>query len=142
MIDRCLLDEQSLGSVDDVVRSQAVVEPAGVRTDNFSDGGSESDDVVANFGFDLCNAGDVEVGAFANGAGGVLGDHACFCQSFGGGDFNSEPGAETILIAPDAAHVGTGVAWDQGCLPDDYQKCGTRDCKWVLRLVTSRLMAK
>ena len=45
------------------------MEPAGVRTDDFGDGGGEGDHVVTDFGFDLVDAFDAEVGAFADGAG-------------------------------------------------------------------------
>src|SRR4029077_20440208 len=44
----CLLDEQSLGSIDDIVRSQAVVKPAGVGADDLGHGGGEGDNVVAD----------------------------------------------------------------------------------------------
>ena len=114
---RRLLDQQGLRSIDYVVRSQAVVKPAGVRSDDLGHGGGEGDDVVADFGFDLGDAVQVEVGPLANGAGGVLGHHAGFGQSLRGRDFDRQPGAKAILIAPDAAHVGAGIAWDQRVSP-------------------------
>ena len=65
---RCLLDQQGLGSVDDIVRSQAVVKPAGVGSDDLGHGGGEGDDIVADFSFDLGDAVEVEVSPLANGA--------------------------------------------------------------------------
>ena len=111
---RRLADEQGLRGVDDVVGGEAVVEPAGVRADDFGDGGGEGDDVVADFGFDLVDAFDAEVGALADGLGGVFGDEAGFGEGFGGGDFDGQPGAEAVFVAPDAGHLGAGVARDHG----------------------------
>src|SRR5450631_3342804 len=70
---RRLADEQGLRGIDHVVGGESVVEPAGVRADDFRYGGGESDDVVADLGFDLVDAFDAEVGAFADGVGGVFG---------------------------------------------------------------------
>ena len=75
---RRLADEQGLRGVDDVVGSESVVEPAGMRADDFRDGGGEGDDVVADLGFDLVDALDAEVGALADGVGGVFGDESGF----------------------------------------------------------------
>jgi len=55
---RRLSDEQGLRGVDHVVGGETVVKPAGVRADNFGDGGGEGDNVVADFGFDLVDALD------------------------------------------------------------------------------------
>ena len=121
---RRLLDEQGLRSVDYIVRSQAVVKPAGVRADDFGHGGGEGDDIVANFRFDFGNPVQIEVSPLANGAGGILRHHAGFGQCFRGRDFDRQPGTEAILVAPDAAHVGAGVAWDQGVSPAVSEKCG------------------
>ena len=112
-----LLDEQGLRSIDHVVRSQAIVKPAGVRSNDLGHGGSERDDIVADFSFDFGNPVEIEVSPLADGAGSILGHHAGFGQSFRGGDFNRQPGAEAILVAPDAAHVGTGIAWDHSVSP-------------------------
>ena len=59
---------------------------------------------------------DVEVGAFADGVGGIFRDHAGLGEGFGGGDFDGQPGAEAIFVAPDAAHLRAGIAWDHGCV--------------------------
>ena len=50
-----------LGRVDDVVGSEAVVEPAGLVAESLglealSNGGREGDDVVFDFGFDLVDS--------------------------------------------------------------------------------------
>ena len=112
-----LLDEQSLRSIDYIIRSQAVVKPAGVRSDDLGHGGGEGDDIVADFSFDFGNPVQIEVSPLADGAGGIFRHHAGFGQSLRGRDFDRQPGAKAILIAPDAAHVGAGIAWDQRGLP-------------------------
>ncbi len=58
---------EGLRGVDDVGGGEAVVEPAGGFGvgDVLGDGGGEGDDVVADFGFDLVDAGDGEVAAVA-----------------------------------------------------------------------------
>ena len=56
----------------------------------------------------------LEVGALADGFGGIFGDEAGFGEGFGGGDFDGEPGAESVFVAPDAGHLRAGVAWDHG----------------------------
>ena len=90
------------------------MEPAGVRADDFGDGGGEGDDVVADFGFDLVDAFDAEVGALADRLGGFFGDEAGLGEGFGGGDFDGQPGAEAVFVAPDAGHLGPGIARDHG----------------------------
>ena len=75
---RSLADKQGLRGVDDVVGGEAVVEPTGVRADDFGDRRGKGDDVVADLGFDLVDALDAEVGAFADGVGGVHGHEAGF----------------------------------------------------------------
>ena len=127
-----LADEQGLRGVDDVVGGESVVEPAGMRADDFGDGGGEGDDVVADLGFDLVDALDAEVGALADGVGGVFGDEAGFGEGLGGGDFDGEPGAEAVFVAPDAGHLGAGVARDHGgVLLWVRRNCGLEDSKWM-----------
>src|SRR5208282_5994548 len=69
---RGLLDEQRLRRIDHVVRGQAIMEPAGVRTHNLGDGRGEGDDVVFDLGFNLEDAVNVEVGARVDRFGGIL----------------------------------------------------------------------
>ncbi|SPE28460.1 hypothetical protein SBA2_40023 [Acidobacteriia bacterium SbA2] len=102
------------------------MEPAGVWADDFGDGRGEGDDVVANFGFDFVDALDAEVGALADGVGGVHGDEAGFGKGLGGGDFDGQPGAEAVFIAPDAGHLGAGVARDHGLSCGGGEICGLR----------------
>ena len=92
------------------------MEPAGVRADDFGDGGGEGDDVVLDLGFDLEDAVNVEVGACVDRLGGIFRHDAGGGQRFGRGDFDRQPGAEAVLIAPDASHLGPGIAWDHGAL--------------------------
>ena len=69
-----LLKLEGLCGVDDVGGGESVVEPArGYRVcDVLGDGGGEGDDVVADFRFDLVDAGDGEVALVADGVGGGL----------------------------------------------------------------------
>jgi hypothetical protein len=108
-----LLDQQGLSGVDYVVRREAVVEPARLGADEFGDGGVEGDDVVPDFGFDFLDAFQLEVGAVADGTGSLFGDPSRFGESFCGGEFDFEPGAEAVFFVPDAADFGTGIAVDQ-----------------------------
>src|SRR5579863_734675 len=112
-----LTNQEGLRGVDYVVGGEAVVEPAGFGADELGNGGGEGDDVVADFGFDLVDAFEAEVGEFADGFGGGLGNLAGGREGFGGGDFDGQPGAEAVFVAPDAGHLGAGVARDQGLSP-------------------------
>src|SRR5207247_1094226 len=97
----------------------------------FCDGGGKGDDVVADFGFDLVDAFDAEVGASADSTGGIFGDHAGFSQGLGGGNFDGEPGTEAVFVAPDAGHLGAGIARDHGGgSPVSAAKLWTKDSKW------------
>ena len=111
---RGLLDEQRLRRIDHIVRGQAVVEPARVRAYDLGHRRGEGDDVVLDLGFDLEDAVDVEVGARADCLGGIFRHDAGGGQRFGRGDFDREPGAEAVFVAPDASHLGPGIAWDHG----------------------------
>ena len=63
---------------------------------------------------------------------GVLGNDAGLGQSLGGGDFDVQPGAETVFVAPDAAHLGAGITWDHGAgSPVGAAKLWTKDSKWT-----------
>jgi hypothetical protein len=70
------------------------------------------------------NALQIEVGLLFDHFGGVFGDQAGGGQGLRGGDFNGQPGAEAIFVAPDAGHFWPGIAWDQG-----FTSCIT-DSKW------------
>ena len=110
------LELQGLGGVDDVGGGEAVVEPARVfgRVDVLGDGGGEGDDVVTDFGFDLVDAVDGKCALVADGVGGGLRDEAESGEGLGGGDLDGEPAAVFVFVGPDAAHVGSCVAGNQG----------------------------
>ena len=114
MMDRRLADEQRLRGVDHVVGSQPIVKPAGLRADDLGHRRRESNHVVTHFRFDFVDALQVEVGALADGLGGVLRDHAGLGQSLGGGHFHGQPGPKAVFVTPNAAHVRAGIAWDHG----------------------------
>ena len=67
---------------------------------------------MLHLGLNLVDAFEVEVGAVADGRGGVFGHDAGLGQGLGGGDLDREPGAEAVIFAPDAGHFRPGVAWD------------------------------
>ena len=103
-----------------------------MRADDFGDGGGEGDDVVADFGFDLVDAFDAEVGAFLDRLGRLFGDETGGGEGFSGGDFDGEPGAEAVFVAPDAGHLRAGIARDHGGLLW-VAKWRTKDSKWAGR---------
>ncbi len=90
------------------------MKPARVRANDFGHRRGEGDDVVFDLGFNLEDAFNVEIGARADRLGCVFRHNAGGGQRFGGGDFDRQPGAEAVLIAPDASHLGPGIAWDHG----------------------------
>ena len=112
---RGLLQHQRLRGIDDVVRGQAVMQPAGgvgVAGGGhfFGDGGGEGDDVVLDFALDFVDAGDVEAGVGAQGCGGFGWDFAGFGQGFARGQLHFEPLREAVFVGEDAAHFGARVA--------------------------------
>ena len=131
---RGLADQERLRCVDDVVRGQSVVEPAGMGANDFGDRGGEGDDVVADLGFDFVDAIEPEVSALLDGLGSFFGNQPGFGESFGGGDFDGKPGAEAVFVAPDAGHLGAGIAGNHVRSP---RPAGTEDSKWAggIRLV-------
>ena len=114
---RRLHDQQGLRRVDYIIRSQTVVEPARMRADDFRHRRSEGNDVMAHLGLDLINSLHIEVRPLTDRFGRVLGHQARFRQRLGSGDFNRQPGAKPVLIAPDAAHVRAGITRNQGAFP-------------------------
>ena len=81
---------------------------------DFGHCGGEGDDIVADLGLDLLDALNTKIGALADCAGRLFGHHAGLGQSLGGGYFDGQPGAEAILVAPDAAHFRAGITRNQG----------------------------
>ena len=92
------------------------MKPARVRAHDFGHCGGECDDVVFDFSFNLKDTVHAEVGARVNSLGSFFGHDAGGGERLSRGDFNRQPGAEAVLIAPDASHLGAGVAWDHGAL--------------------------
>ncbi len=108
---------EGLRGVDDVGGGEAVVQPARgwLRNckgsiDVLGDGGGEGDDVVADFGFDLVDAGDGERAFLGDGVGGGLRNEAGGGEGLRGGDLDAQPAAVLVLVGPDAAELGAGVA--------------------------------
>ena len=113
---RSLLDEQRLCGIDHVVRGESVMQPARFRPDFLGHSSGEGDDVVLHLGFDLVDAIEVEVTLFADGDGRRLRHQSGFGERFSGCQFDLEPGAELVLVAPDMPHFGAGITCDQGVL--------------------------
>ncbi len=111
------LELEGLRGVDDVGGGEAVVEPAGLASgsgDVLGDGGGEGDDVVADFGFDRVDAVDGEAALVADGVGGGLRGRGRLRRGPGEAAVSTlEPAAVFVLVGPDAAHGGAGVAGDQ-----------------------------
>src|ERR1700722_9117696 len=100
------------------------MEPSSLGPDNFRHRGGEGDYVVTYFRFDFEDSRDLKVGALANSLGRRFRHHAGPSQSFRGRDFDLQPAAEAIFIAPNAAHLRASVARDQsgnppGCYPQN-----------------------
>src|SRR3984893_3695482 len=106
-----------------------MVKPASIRAHHLSHSRSEGDGVVPDFGFDLEDASETEVGTLPDGLGGLFGHHACRSQSFGGGDFHRQPSAEAVFIAPDAADLRSDIARNQAAAPPVNDEYGTPDSK-------------
>src|ERR1043166_9091400 len=112
---RGIADEQSLGGVHNVVRRHAVVQPAcgdGIA-DGFADVHGERDDVVLDLDFQFIDASSVTFRLGANHGGGFGGNLAGFGERFSGGQLDFEPLGVFVGVAPDAAHLFAGVAWNQ-----------------------------
>ena len=86
------------------------MEPAGLGANELRDRGGEGDHVMADLGFDFANALQPEISELANGLGRLPGYDSGFGESLGGRNFNLQPGAETVLFAPDAANLGPCIA--------------------------------
>lgn len=104
-----------MGRVYYVIRSKTVMKPpGGLRKagslNAFGYACSESNDIVADFPLDFEDAFDGEGGVLPEEAGSLLGDFTAFGEDFGGGEFDLEPLLEAVLVAPDSAHFGAGVA--------------------------------
>ena len=106
-------DLKGQGRVDDIGRSQPVVEVSGRLTHVLGDCGGKRDHVVTDFGFDFFDTLDGKVRALANllrrirGHDAVRLKDACRCE------FDLQPLAVLVLFLPDAAHDWTRISWDQ-----------------------------
>ena len=115
----CFLDLEGLGGVDNVVRSEAVVQPArglavqALVLEALGHCGGEGDNVVLDLGLDLGDAGGGDSGFGGDGLGGGRGNHAVFGQHRAGRRFHFEPAAVLVLFSPDAAHRRACIAFDQ-----------------------------
>jgi hypothetical protein len=113
------VNQQRLRGVDNVVRGEAVVQPArgfGIA-DGFADGDGESDDVVADARFDFENFGDINARAFAETSCRFAGDNSRFGENISRGQLDIEPFLEAVFVAPNATHFRARIAIDQDSLP-------------------------
>ena len=104
---RRLLEEQRLGSINDIVRSQSVMQPARMLghpscRHGLGHGREECDHVMPYFGLNRINAVHIEIGMLPQGLGSLLGHLAQFSQRFRGHQLDFEPLAILVLIQPDA----------------------------------------
>ncbi len=120
---RCLFDLQRLRGIDDVVRREAVVQPAGglavqaLCFEDLCDCRREGDDVVLDFGLDFSDASRIDSGFCRDGFGGTGRNHANLGKHSARRRLDLEPAAVLVLFSPDAAHRRAGVALDQGHAP-------------------------
>ena len=116
---RSVANHQGLRGVDNVVRSQSVVQPArrsGIA-DRFTNVHGERDDVVLHAGFEFVNARDIDFGALADRRGGLFRHESSLGKRLGGRQLDIEPFLEAVRVAPDVTHLFAGVAWDQTVSP-------------------------
>src|SRR5262245_26420832 len=99
--------------VDNIRRRESIVNIAGLRSNEFSHGGCEGDDIVFDLFLDFLNTGDIKVGLGLYGGERVRGNDAGLRQNFAGGNLNSQPLAIPVFFGPDGAHRGARVASDQ-----------------------------
>ena len=99
-----------LRGVDDVRRRQAEMQPARRRPDMLGYRGRKGDDVVLGGLFDGGDARDVELRFFPDVARGIVRNDSGLGHRLGSRNFDLQPGLESPLFAPDAPHVGVGVA--------------------------------
>jgi hypothetical protein len=59
------------------------------------------------------NLRDIHARAFTQARRGFARYNASLSQRFGGSQFHFKPFLEAILVAPDAAHLSTGITWNQ-----------------------------
>ena len=112
-------DLQSLGSIDDVVRGQAVVQPASFGANFFGDGGGKRDYIMADFCLDFVNPLQVEIGFAADCLGSSFGDKSGIGESLGGSQFDFQPFPELVLVGPDSSHFGTCITCNHELSPRD-----------------------
>jgi hypothetical protein len=115
---RRFANHKRLRGVDDVVGSEAVMQPArgGRIADGFSDGHGEGDHVMTHAGFEFSDARDnsgIHTRTRANRFGGGARHDAALGKRFGGGELDFEPMPELAFLAPDAAHLFARVSRDQ-----------------------------
>lgn len=84
----------------------------------FRNSRGERDDVVANFSLDLLNSIDSEAGMPAKQSRGFRRHLSSFSQRFGGGQLDFQPLSKFVLFAPNATHVGPGIAFDHSVRKD------------------------
>src|SRR5580692_8607689 len=116
---RSFANLQRLGGIDDVIRSQPVVQPArgGGIPDGFNHIHRERNDVMLHARFEFVNARNVYFGAGSNGQSGVFRHKSSVGKRFRGGQLDIQPLLEAIRLAPDLAHLLAGVTWDQTVSP-------------------------
>ena len=92
--------------VEQVRRSQALVNPAGCGTHAGGDIFDKGDDIVVRAFFDFADGIDVEGALGADRGGVLLGDRAEFGHGLAGEGFNFEPDFEFALFGPYGPHAG------------------------------------
>ena len=123
------LDLEGLGCVDDVVRREAVVQPArlGVETLGFErlcDCRRKGNDVVLDLGFDFGTRAAETVALVAMALAAAAGMTPSSAKHGAGRRFHLEPAAVLVLVRPECAHRRARVAIDQRRTPCAANSCG------------------
>src|SRR5262249_3650542 len=99
---------------------------------DFCYGSGKGDHVVTYLGLDLLNAREGKVRSLANGFSRRLGHNTGLRQGFCGCQFDLEPGAETVLLAPDLTHFTACIACDHRKTPFSVQEAGILNAASVI----------
>jgi hypothetical protein len=108
----CLDQLDVEAGVEDIRRGHALMDEAGIGTDNLGQVGKEGDDVVLGFALDFIDAVDVEGGLcppFSQMVWRPLGDDAEFGKCIAGMGLDLEPDPELRFRRPDCDHFRAGV---------------------------------
>src|SRR5947207_2397123 len=98
--------------VEDIGRSQSLMNPARCWSDRSGNVFEKSDNIVICSLFNLGNFANGETRSLANFHRILLWDLAELCHRLAGEDFNLQPNLKLSLVRPDLAHLRSGITID------------------------------